>query len=116
MTQDLQRYLHGQPVKARSAPDSYRVGNFLRRNSATSWLVSMSIIAICLAVGVDRLILPRRADDSAPPDEFTPPVHSVAVLPFTNLSGDPKQDYFSDGVSEQLINALTHVEALQVNP
>src|SRR6202453_276817 len=115
MAQDLQRYLHGQPVKARLAPVSDRVGKFLRRNSATAWLVAMSIIAICAAVGVDRLILPRRAADSAPVAAFTPPVHSVAVLPFTNLSGDPKQDYFSDGVSEELINALSHVEALQVS-
>ncbi|GAC1666796.1 MAG: hypothetical protein NVS9B2_07410 [Steroidobacteraceae bacterium] len=115
MAQDLQHYLHGQPVNARVAPVSYRIGKFLRRNSATAWLVAMSIIAICVAVGVDRLILPRPADDSASPASFTPPVHSVAVLPFTNLSGDPKQDYFSDGVSEELINALSHVEALQVS-
>src|SRR5271156_6271900 len=115
MAQDLQRYLLGQPVKARSAPVSYRVGKFLRRNSATAWLVAMSIVAICAAVGVDRLILPRRAEGSAPPAVFTPPVHSIAVLPFTNLSGDPTQDYFSDGVSEELINALAHVEALQVS-
>ncbi|HEY4445147.1 MAG TPA: protein kinase [Steroidobacteraceae bacterium] len=115
MAQDLQRYLQGRLVKARLAPVSHRVGKFLRRNSATAWLTAMSIIAICAAVGVDRLILPRRADDSAPPAAFSPPIHSVAVLPFTNLSGDPKQDYFSDGVSEELINALSHVEALQVS-
>jgi serine/threonine protein kinase len=115
MAQDLQRYLHEQPVKARLAPVSYRVGKFLRRNRATAWLVAMSIVAVCGAVAVDRLILPRRADDSAPPAAFKPPVHSVAVLPFTNLSGDPTQDYFSDGVSEELINALSHVEALQVS-
>jgi len=115
MAQDLQRYLHVQPVKARLAPLSYRVGKFLRRNSATAWLVAVSIIVICAAVGVDRLILPRRADDFPPPAAFSPPLHSVAVLPFTNLSGDPQQDYFSDGVSEELINALSHVEALQVS-
>lgn len=115
MAQDLQRYLQGRLVKARLAPVSHRVGKFLRRNSATAWLAAMSIIAVCAAVGVDRLILPRRADDSAAPAAFSPPIHSVAVLPFTNLSGDPKQDYFSDGVSEELINALSHVEALQVS-
>jgi len=115
MARDLQRYLHVQPVEARLAPVSYRVGKFLRRNRATAWLVAMAIIAVGVVLGVDRLILPRRADDSAPPAAFTPPVHSVAVLPFTNLSGDPKQDYFSDGVSEELINALSHIEALQVS-
>ena len=39
----------------------------------------------------------------------------MAVLPFTNLSGDPTQEYLSDGVSEELINALSHIEALQVS-
>jgi TolB-like protein len=45
---------------------------------------------------------------------FTPSPHSIAVLPFTNLSGDPKQEYFSNGISEELINALSHIDALQV--
>ena len=45
---------------------------------------------------------------------FNPPMHSVAVLPFTNLSGDPAQEYFSDGMSEELINALSHIRLLQV--
>ena len=34
---------------------------------------------------------------------------SIAVLPFTNLSGDPKQEYFSDGMTEELITALSKV-------
>jgi TolB-like protein/DNA-binding winged helix-turn-helix (wHTH) protein/Tfp pilus assembly protein PilF len=45
---------------------------------------------------------------------FAPPPHSVAVLPFSNLSGDPKQDYFADGMSEELINALAQIDALKV--
>jgi serine/threonine-protein kinase len=46
--------------------------------------------------------------------EFTPPPHSIAVLPFVNMSGDPKQDYFSDGLSEELLNSLVAVRDLQV--
>jgi TolB-like protein len=45
---------------------------------------------------------------------FSPPAHSVAVLPFVNMTGDPKQDYFSDGLSEELLNSLTSVRDLQV--
>jgi len=45
-------------------------------------------------------------------NEVTPP--SIAVLPFTNLSADPEQEYFCDGMAEEIINALTHVEALRV--
>jgi TolB-like protein/Tfp pilus assembly protein PilF len=39
---------------------------------------------------------------------------SIAVLPFTNLSADPDQEYFCDGMAEEIINALTHVEGLRV--
>jgi serine/threonine-protein kinase len=39
---------------------------------------------------------------------------SIAVLPFTNLSADPEQEYFCDGMAEEIINALTHVEGLRV--
>jgi serine/threonine-protein kinase len=39
---------------------------------------------------------------------------SVAVLPFANMSADPEQDYFCDGMAEEIINALTQVEGLRV--
>jgi serine/threonine protein kinase/tetratricopeptide (TPR) repeat protein len=45
-----------------------------------------------------------------PPDR--PP--SIAVLPLTNLSADPEQEYFCDGMTEEIINALTHLEGLRV--
>ncbi len=39
---------------------------------------------------------------------------SVAVLPFVNMSSDPENEYFGDGLAEELINALTRVEGLHV--
>jgi serine/threonine-protein kinase len=39
---------------------------------------------------------------------------SVAVLPFANLSADPEQDYFCDGMAEEVINALAQVQGLRV--
>jgi serine/threonine protein kinase/Tfp pilus assembly protein PilF len=42
------------------------------------------------------------------------PQPSIAVLPFTNLSADKEQEHFCDGMAEEIINALTHVEALRV--
>jgi TolB-like protein/Tfp pilus assembly protein PilF len=45
---------------------------------------------------------------------FAPPAHSIAVLPFVNMSGDAKQEYFSDGISEELLNALSRLNELQV--
>ncbi|MEH6585065.1 MAG: hypothetical protein V7720_00835 [Halioglobus sp.] len=39
---------------------------------------------------------------------------SIAVLPFVNMSNDPEQDYFSDGISEELLNALAKISELRV--
>lgn len=41
-------------------------------------------------------------------------IRSVAVLPFINMSSDPEQEYFSDGLSEELLNRLTQNEQLRV--
>jgi TolB-like protein len=40
--------------------------------------------------------------------------NSIAVLPFVNMSSDPEQEYFSDGISEELLNVLVHVDGLRV--
>ena len=45
---------------------------------------------------------------------FNPPPHSIAVLPFVNLSGDKDQEYFSDGLTEELLNSLAEIDGLQV--
>ena len=39
---------------------------------------------------------------------------SIAVLPFVNMSADPDQVYFSDGISEELLNVLAHFPGLSV--
>jgi TolB-like protein len=65
-----------------------------------------------LAAGTTGNAAPAAAGSATP--AFTPPPHSIAVLPFVNMSGDPKQDYFSDGMSEELLNSLASVRDLQV--
>jgi adenylate cyclase len=42
------------------------------------------------------------------------PLKSIAVLPFINIGNDPDQEYFSDGMAEEIINALTHLKDLKV--
>jgi TolB-like protein/class 3 adenylate cyclase/Tfp pilus assembly protein PilF len=51
---------------------------------------------------------------SANPTLAIPDKPSIAVLPFTNMSGDPEQDYFADGMVEDIITALSHFKALFV--
>jgi TolB-like protein/Tfp pilus assembly protein PilF len=45
---------------------------------------------------------------------FNPPTHSIAVLPFVNMSGDKDQEYFSEGLTEELLNSLSRIKELQV--
>ena len=48
------------------------------------------------------------------PPVFAPPLHSVAVLPFVNMSSDAREDYFSDGLTDELINTLSRVKGVRV--
>jgi TolB-like protein/DNA-binding winged helix-turn-helix (wHTH) protein/cytochrome c-type biogenesis protein CcmH/NrfG len=63
------------------------------------------VAALLLAVGGNWLL--HRAPDAGP-------ARSIAVLPFANLSDDPGQEYFADGVSEELRNTLMRLEELRV--
>jgi adenylate cyclase len=57
-------------------------------------------------VRVDRNDTARQSSSRAKP--------SIAVLPFVNMSGDPEQEYFSDGITEDIITDLSKVSALTV--
>jgi len=55
---------------------------------------------------VERDTVPLAASSAPPP---LPEKPSIAVLPFTNMSGDPEQEYFSDGITEDIITALSRL-------
>jgi adenylate cyclase len=61
---------------------------------------------------------PPHTSASVPPQEKPalplPSIPSIAMLPFTNLSGDPRQDYFSDGITDDLVTDLSRVPGLFV--
>ncbi|MGA2399725.1 MAG: TIR domain-containing protein [Steroidobacteraceae bacterium] len=84
------------------------------------WIVSVLLILITGYFVADKFVLPKRAvpaaeaPATAPAPAFNPPAHSIAVLPFTNMSGDREQDYFSDGLSEELLNSLARITELHV--
>ena len=64
---------------------------------------------------IDRLVgVLRKAGLPDKPPLPLPDKPSIAVLPFTNMSDDPEQEYFSDGITESIITALSKVEKLFV--
>jgi TolB-like protein/tetratricopeptide (TPR) repeat protein len=74
----------------------------LRFQSARDLAFSLGTLA---AGAVDPRKLRKGSDDERP---------SVAVLPFANLSADPEQEYFCDGMAEEILNALAQVRGLRV--
>jgi adenylate cyclase len=76
-----------------------------RRGQA--WIVYGLMLALAMG-GLGWLLWSRLA--TPPPAVY----ESIAVLPFANLSGDPDNDYFSDGMAEELLNLLAQVPGLQV--
>ena len=63
-----------------------------------------------------RLIAPVNGKERTVgiPSPLAPPQSSIAVLPFVNMSADAGQEHFADGLTEELLNALTHVSQLKV--
>jgi TolB-like protein/Tfp pilus assembly protein PilF len=77
------------------------------------WIIPAALVV--LALGVAAWFYMQRSHATGPQTaSFSPPPHSIAVLPFANLSGDKDQQYFSDGLTEELLNSLSQITALQV--
>ncbi|MFN2384720.1 MAG: protein kinase [Thermoanaerobaculia bacterium] len=71
--------------------------------------ILLSTVAVVAALGA--LLLLSRGSLTSP---AAPPSRSLAVLPFANARGDPQEQYFSDGMSESLINSLSQLPRLRV--
>jgi TolB-like protein/Flp pilus assembly protein TadD len=130
----VQRLLSPQPTAASASncPATAISGATTAARAPPRWNAALLGISAVAVVGLgwlaaDRLLRskhapPAPASASVPADHsgasstavFNPPPHSIAVLPFVNMSGDPNQQYFSDGLTEELLNSLSRINELQV--
>jgi TolB-like protein len=113
-------------AEERGATAEMRPRNPEPRSRSRALLFATTALALLTIVyfSVNRFILQKRASEApvatpieatkAPSSEFNPPPHSIAVLPFVNMSGEKEQEYFSDGLTEELLNSLAAVNGLQV--
>jgi TolB-like protein len=89
-----------------------------KKPSIISYAVFAASVLVFAAVAADLSLLLSRIEPArvAAPEAATllPPKNSIAVLPFANMSGDPKKDYFSDGIADELLNDLAGTPRLQV--
>src|ERR1700733_1160873 len=108
-------HLSTEPSAAPSAP--LDPAGPKRRSGTVRGTLFAVAVGILLVVGISLWNLRRvrlEAPIAASISTVTAPAHSVAVLPFANMSGDPTQDYFSDGLSEELLNSLSSIPDLHV--
>jgi len=82
-----------------------------RTGRKLDFVIILSLVAALSFVVADNYIMDRSLLDDTP--EQTQLV-SIAVLPFVNMSNDAEQEYFSDGVSEELLNLLAKIPEFQV--
>ena len=97
------------PVEAAPAPESVAKPVGSRRVATTAAVLGVALLAVVvalLAFSAWRNRVSGRASE--------PPIRSLAVLPLSNLSGDPQQDYFADGMTDALITDLAKVKELKV--
>ncbi len=80
--------------------------NRKRRNAA---LGLVAIVILIVAVAIPTVVIRHARSGTT-----SKTIESVAVLPFKNLSNDPELDYLSEGLTENLINRLSHVSRLKV--
>ena len=80
----------------------------------TAMIVSVALLAAGLLVF--QIVRSKSTSSAQPSPESTTAAadESIAVLPFVNMSSDKEQDYFSDGLSEELLNQLAQIPQLRV--
>jgi len=125
----VRRLLSPEASKAPSAPPdsvarSLSISGHRTRVWSRAWVAGAVVVAaVTVGYFAFERLTPKRAvpsavapvsDPSTVAASFNPPPHSIAVLPFVNMSGDKEQEYFSDGLTEELLNSLSRINELQV--
>lgn len=97
-------------------PGSICLSDRVREDVAGKLSLDLTDLGTPALKNIDRPIRAFRigGGEGRPPAPVVPDKPSIAVLPFANLSGDPAQDYFADGVVEEIITALSRIQWLFV--
>lgn len=108
----------------RKESDVNQIDTLVRKSGHKLDYITMALLAAVVGmVALDRYmpapVIPDVAVEPAIPASVPEPdpvieENTIAVLPFVNMSAEADQDYFSDGLSEELLNVLTQVEGLKV--
>jgi TolB-like protein len=114
LADDLRRHLSGEPVKARQDGLMYRTRKLLLRNWTGIVAAAAVVLALLAAFGAPLI----QAWPPAPADTGTSAARvsdrAIAVLPFVDMSEKKDQEYFADGLTEEVSDLLSKVPQLRV--
>jgi TolB-like protein len=105
-SEDVRRHLEGRPIIARPISPPARVWRWSRRNPT---LAGAAGACLLLGLAVAWLLLEQFLAPRTPAPE-----KSIAVLPFENLSRDPDNAFFTDGVQDEVLTALARIAGMKV--
>jgi len=107
------RLVNASAPEALKPPEAIPAAQTKPRQRLLVWLplaaTALLLAAVLFAVDAGGL-RSKLMSRSAP----QPQIRSLAVLPFTNLSGDPQQEYFADAMTEELITELSRIASLKI--
>jgi TolB-like protein/DNA-binding winged helix-turn-helix (wHTH) protein/Flp pilus assembly protein TadD len=95
--------------KGPAAEIGHEISHGQRNWHARKWLLVGAVSLLVLVAGTTYILTRSR-----PADAKAPKITSLAVLPLKNLSGDPAQEYFADGMTEEVIGRLSMIRGLRV--
>ena len=106
LVDDQQDQTAGKVPAAEIGPE---ISHGQRNWHAREWLLVGAVSLLVLVFGTTYIL-----NRSRPADAKAPKITSLAVLPLKNLSGDPAQEYFADGMTEEVIGRLSMIRGLRV--
>ena len=77
-------------------------------------ITALITVVVIISLGLFSKVVELPSQPSYLESARTAPANSVAVLPFVNMSGDPDNEYFSDGITEELLDRLAKLDELSV--
>src|SRR5947207_1331713 len=111
LAEDLDHWLRHEPIRARRTGVFTRGRKWVRRNPTSTVLVT-SLVVLGAVIGV--MFWERESPHPMPTGSAAIPYKSIAILPFENLSADPENAFFADGVQDEILNDLAKIADLKV--
>jgi serine/threonine protein kinase len=110
LAEDLEHWLKHEPIRAHRTGLPTRGKKWVRRNPSIAVMTAL-LLALAVPLGV---MIWKSETERLPASNLAAPEKSIAVLPFSNLSKEPENAFFADGVQDDILTKLAKIADLKV--